>query len=216
MNLRIYQSFFLPEQFAKLEAKFIPYNNLANKNPELREYPLLIDLYSKNKDFDGYWGMVSWRFKEKTRKSGNEFTQMILKNPGYDVYHINPYYDEVTKFANPFVNGDIHHPGMLYFVNRLLRLMGYSLDMSKIQFDKDNFIFCSYYVGNSRFWDHWMSFLDSVMWIANKDQELNYYLYNTYSFHLNERIINFSFVVERMVNLFLYLYQSEYKIKCFR
>jgi hypothetical protein len=216
MNIKIYQSFYLPEHFASLEKPFIPYPNLENKNPELREYPLILDLFSKNRDFDGYWGLVSWKFHQKTRIFGADFIQMIEKNPGYDVYHFNPMYSQTSAFINPFVNGDVHHPGMLSFVNRLLSLMGYDVDMSKITLEKENCIFCSYYVGNARFWNQWMGFLDGIMFIANKDPQLNSYLYATHSNHFDQKIINFSFVIERMVNLFLYLYESQYKIKGFR
>ena len=44
------------QQFASLDKMFIPYNNMANDKPELREYPIILDLYSKNRHFDGYWG----------------------------------------------------------------------------------------------------------------------------------------------------------------
>jgi hypothetical protein len=201
------------QQFASLDKMFIPYNNMANDKPELREYPIILDLYSKNRHFDGYWGMLSWRFAEKTKISGKQLYDSILNNPDYDVYHVNPFFDEVTKFSNPFTQGDCHHPGMIDFTNRLLNKMGYDIDINKEHFEKDNFIYCSYYIGNNKFWDQWIVFLETAITIANNDLELNAYLYDTGTNYRERITINFPFVIERLVNLFLFIYKSEYKIK---
>ncbi len=219
MNLKVYQSFFRPEHVALLEKSFIPYNNLKNTNPELSEYPLILDLYSKNRNFDGYWGMMSWRFREKTNTSGDEFIKMIRHSHRYmfhDAYHYNPFYEQSIKFVNPFVQGEQHHPGMINFTNRLLSLMSYKIDITNEVFDKDHFVYCSYYVGNQRFWEHWMAFLDATMSIANSDQELNIFLYHTYSGNRSVNTINFSFVMERLVGLFLHLHKDQYKTKGFK
>ena len=216
MNLKVYQSFYQPHQFAFLDKKLIPYNNTANKNPELREYPIILDLYSKNKNYDGYWGVLSCRFSEKCKITGTQFMDMIRENPGYDVYHFNPVFNEVTQSLNPFINGDTHHPGMVKFVNRLMHIMGYRVDMAQERFDTDHFIYCSFYIGNNRFWEQWMAFLETSMSIANNDPGLNNYLYHTFSIHKGQQMINFSFVVERLVNLFLFLYKNEYKVKGFK
>lgn len=216
MNLKIYQSFFSQEQMALLERSFIPYNNLKNTNPELSEYPLILDLYSKNKNYDGYWGMMSWRFREKTNTSGEEFIKMIRRSMTHDVYHFNPFYEENTKYPNPFVQGEVHHPGMVNYTNRLLELMGYKIDIRNEIFDKEHFVYCSYYVGNQRFWEQWMAFQDAAMTISNKDQDLNVYLYHTYTNNRGRNMINFSFLIERLVGLFLHLYKDEYKTKGFK
>lgn len=216
MKIKIYQSFFKPEQISLLEKNFIPYNNLENKNSALHEYPILLDLYSKNRNFDGYWGMMSWRFKEKTGLTGDKFLRLINDSPGYDVYHVNPFFEVTTKYSNPFTQGEVHHPGMINFINSLLKQMGYNLDITKENFNKENFIFCSYYVGNHRFWEKWMVFQEIVMTIANKDMAMKGYLFNSYTINRDHPLINFPFVFERLVNLFLYLYNEEYKIKGFR
>ena len=216
MNLKVYQCFFRPEHVALLEKSFIPYNNLKNTNPELSEHPLILDLYSKNRNFDGYWGMMSWRFREKTNTSGDEFIKMIRHSLFHDVYHYNPFYEQSTKFVNPFVEGERHHRGMINFTNRLLSLMGYKIDINNEIFDKNHFVYCSYYVGNQRFWEHWMAFLDATMSIANSDQELNIFLYHTYTDNRGVNTINFSFVVERLVGLFLHLHKDQYKTKGFK
>ena len=215
MKIKIYQSFYKPEQFASLDKAFIPYNNLKNLNPQLSEYPLIIDLYSKNFNYDGYWGMMSWRFNEKTNISGSKFIDLISANPGYDVYHYNPFHGAKLSYNNPFTHGEDHHPGMVNFINRLLLLMGYNIDIKLENFAEDHFVFCSYYVGNQRFWENWMSFQDSAMTIANNDQQLNTYLYHTLTNYRDKSIINFSFVIERLVNLFLHLYSKQFLVKGF-
>lgn len=215
MNIKIYQSFFKLEQFSKLEKSFIPYNNLENKNSALHEYPIILDLYSKNKNYDGYWGMMSWRFKEKSGITGEQFLKLIRDNPGYDVYHMNPFYEVTTKYSNPFTQGEVHHPGMINFINSLLGFMGYNLDITKENFDKENFIFCSYYVGNNRFWENWMAFQEIAMSIANNNDAMKTYMFNSYTINRDRRVINFPFMFERLVNLFLYLYKTEFRVKGF-
>ena len=90
------------------------------------------------------------------------------------------------------------------------------MNLTNEVFDKDHFVYCSYYVGNQRFWEHWMAFLDATMSIANSDQELNIFLYHTYTDNRGVNTINFSFVVERLVGLFLHLHKDQYKTKGFK
>lgn len=214
--MRIYQAFFKPSQVASLDKEFIPYNNLKNEEPLLHEYPLLLDLYDKNQGYDGYWGMVSAKFKEKTGIDGQTAKNLINHNPGYDVYHYNPFPKQAQAYINPFVQADhYYHPGMVDYVNKLLIELGYDLDIKYIKIDADHFMYCSYYVGNFKFWSRWIPFLQTCIFVSNKEPDLKNYLYGYTSKHGDsENFFNFPFVVERLVSLFVHL-NSDIKVKQF-
>jgi hypothetical protein len=218
MNIKIYQAFYKPEQIAYLQSEFIPYSNIKNEQPMLREYPFILDLYEKHRHFEGYWGLVSWMFLPKTKLTSEAALTLIEENPGYDLYHFNPFSNIANSFANPFSHGDTyHHQGMVKFMNRLLEKIGYAgVDMGSVAFKSYQFIYCSYYVGNQKFWDRWIPFLTTCVETAENDAELNEYLHGFTSIHYGKTdVSNFSFVVERLVGLFAYMYESSLKVKMF-
>ena len=208
--INIYQSFFTPEQFIQLDRSFIPFNNLKNKNPELREFPLMKALYDKNKNFNGYWGLVSWKWKEKTNLDGCKFIEWVEDNPGYDVYHINPYF-ALTEIDNPFV--DNSHEGMVEFTDLLLRNLGYKFSIRDAVFPLNIISSCSFYVANKKFWNHWIGFVETCIEIVKRDEYMNKYMFNDVTIHLGERVINYSFIIERLFGLFLFLRNSNFKVK---
>jgi len=218
MNLKIYQSFFKPEQYALLDKAFIPYENLENKMPWQREYPLILDLYEKNKSYVGYWGLMSCKFSMKTGISGEQFKSLIRNNPGYDVYHFNPYPQVYREFINPFTQGDFyHHVGIADYTNKLMHTLGYAdFNIRNERFATEHFVFCSYYIGNSSFWNRWIVFLTTCVHVSRNNPELNAYLINSNSIHDNViGVPNFPFVIERLVGLFLHLSADVFKTKCF-
>lgn len=216
--MKIYQSFYKPEQVASLDTDFIPYNNLKNEKPLLREYPFLLDLYDKNRNYDGYWGIVSPLFGFKTKTTGARFKELILSNPGYDVYHFNAYPQMEFLYLNPFMQADeYHHRGMANYINKLVQALGYqNFDVTETRFATEHFIYCSYYVGNSKFWDRWIPFLQACIYTSENNPELNAYLYGYSSIHDGRTdISNFSFVIERLVGLFAHLNSNLIRVKCF-
>lgn len=212
MRVKIYQSFFDPKQYRNLDKAFIPFNNVDNTNPELREYPLLKKLHEKHVNYTGHWGMLSWRWKQKTGLDGKELIKWIDENPNHDVYMINPHVHLPEMFRNSFTQGDIDHPGMLKFTNKLVQHLGYNFNIEHADFPLDIFSTCHFYIGNSKFWDKWISFADTTIAIANKDKEMYDYLYIEKSAYQGSDLINFCFLIERLVSLFLYLNYAQYKV----
>ena len=64
--INLYQSYYEPSQIQSLSPDCIPFDNTRNESPELREYPLFKRLYEIEKHNDNLWGLLSWRFEEKT------------------------------------------------------------------------------------------------------------------------------------------------------
>lgn len=211
MRIKIYQTFFESNQYKNLDKAFIPFNNIKNAQPDLREYPNLVSLYNKNINFKGHWGMVSWRWKEKTKIEGRKFIEWIKENPGYDFYHISPFISLPTIYRN-HINQDNVHPGMVDYYNKIIHHLGYSFDVRDIDYPLNLFCVCHYHVANAKFWDRWFAFFETMLAISEKDESMHNYLYKETLKHRDRQIINFPFVCERSVSLFLYLNYKEFKI----
>jgi hypothetical protein len=48
-------------------------------------------LYEKYAGTDAHWGLLSWRWHEKTKLAGYQFKTWIEQNPEYDCYHFDPF-----------------------------------------------------------------------------------------------------------------------------
>jgi hypothetical protein len=202
MDVRVYQVYFREDQLSHLDSAFVPFANLENTNPELREYPLLKSLYSMQQP--EYWGMVSWRWKEKTALEGRMFLDWIADNAGYDVYHINPFPEVAANHPNIFHHGEVVHKGMIPCVERLMRLMGLDrIDLLHSSFPVRYNSTCHFYIGNSSFWQGWMEFAAECNSVVQKDELLYDFMHVQRSRHRKEHLINYSFVMERLVNLYM-------------
>jgi hypothetical protein len=217
MDIKIYQTIYSPEQYSLIDKSTIPYNNLKNENPLYREYPILVKLYDVNKSYDGYWGMFSPLFEEKTKITPSQFQKLVLENPGNDVYHFNCFKHHPNYYPNPFVQAEsYHHKGMCEYINELMFALGYrNFDIYQTKFEPEHFSFCSFYIGNNFFWERWLAFCSICIELSETNSNLRY-LYESTSEHNDmENVFNFSFVMERLVGLFFHLHSKEIKIKAF-
>lgn len=205
-----YQSFYHNSQRAHLEQVFIPFDNTVNAQPLLREEPLHLQLYEKHKDEkDAYWGMVSWKWREKIQSGGEFFLEWIQSNPGYDLYFIDPHFAEAAVYKNSFVNGELNHPGMMPFINNLLKDLNIPFDMINYGFHPDLFSTCTYWIGNHKFWKRWRKFWDRCLQIIKNNPEYSNFVFGeSKKLHLGNKIINYSFVHERLISIFLIVDQN--------
>jgi len=209
--IKIYQSFYNIDQTSRMEEAFIPYSNTKNFYPELREYPLLKTLYEENKDLNGLWGMVSWRWTEKAHISGSQFLTWIRSNPGYDLYHYNHDVDGMFKNNNHFVQGEPFCPGMIDYTNKLLKKLKVKGKIEDMKISRLYYTCSHFYVGNQLYWKNLIEFIDKCVEISRKDSKMSEYLFVKKSIHRDQPLINFSFVIERLPSLFLHL-NPNYKV----
>lgn len=203
MTLLIYQSFHDEEGKLNLDSEFIPYNNMNNLTPHLREYPMQKELFWKHKDSNDIWGLVSWRWKQKTSLHPIEFKEWIESNPGYNVYHIDPSLDVVLDYKNLWIQGDRWHPGILNFGQKLLSKLKIDLDLNNLIYKSDDYTTTSFHIGDNKFWTEWYLFLDNILVMCSHDKEMYNFLYNETSIHNDLPVPNFIFVVERLLTIFL-------------
>jgi len=201
MNLQIYQAYYDTAQLPNLDPVFIPYDNTVNDAPHLRELPMWRKLYDKHKDTDAHWGLLSWRWVQKTGLPPFQFRDWILENPGYDVYHFDPFKHLANEVPNLWVQGDRWHPGMINFANRLLPKIGIDTPVEQLRYLPEDFASCNYFIGNAKFWKNYLSFLDLCLKLCDEDEALSNYIYKegqTYNGHF---LPYFSFVIERLFTI---------------
>lgn len=213
MNLLIYQAYYDNSQLPHLDAAFLPYDNTDNQTPHLREYPMWKNLYEKHKDTDAFWGLMSWRWHEKTKIAGYQFKQFIEANEGYDCYHFDPFPHLYTQHKNLWVQGDQWHPGMLKYANKLFEKLGIKDRAEDLQYHRDDFGTCNYYVANTSYWTNLLNFMGYCLELSSPDEEMYKYLFVDGRMYNGHVIPNFSFVMERLFSLHNYLNKNFFKVK---
>jgi hypothetical protein len=204
MNLNLYQSYYDNSQLNLLSPVFIPFDNTENKNPELREHVLWKKVHAKHIYDDSYWGLLSWRWQQKTKLDEQEFKDWILSNPGYDVYFIDPCLDVAVDYKNLWVHGERWHPGMKDYCNKLFPRIGVNESVDEIDYKGKHFATSSFFIGNSRFWLQYMYLVDTVIEISKSDPELKDYMFDRLYTYNGANIPHFCFIIERLFSLFLY------------
>lgn len=212
---KIFQIYFKEEQREKLDSLFVPYDNTANLQSELREWVVWNREYenvASDSEVD-YWGFVSWKFTEKSGLTGKEVFKHIEDNPGYDVYLFNPCIINEAVFANSWLQGDLYHTGISDIGNAYLQKLGYAdYDVKSILLDRSRTVFANYFVGNRKFWDKFMAFSRRIFAEAEKDENFKTQVFgeglSNYAF--DKSLPNFTFLIERLIPTFLDIY--EYKV----
>ena len=212
MNLQIYQAYYLPDQIPRLDSNFIPYDN-TNGDHDLLEYVMWKNLYEKHKHTDAYWGVLSWRWREKINFPGNLLKSWIRANPDYDGYFVNPWY-HLLPLKNLWIQGEFHHPGLVAWCDRLLSKLGYNFSITELEYTAEEYCTCHYFIGNEKFWNAYLSWLDQIISIAKSDSELNYLMFEHRGPHRERNYLYFPFIVERLFAIFMILNPSV-KIKSY-
>ena len=206
MKISLYQSYYKDEQKQHLNHYCIPFDNTANENPEYREYPQMkkvADLALRNGA--DLWGLISWKFEQKTLISPHSFLEIIHDNPGYDCYFINPCFILESFFPNPWAHGDWHHKGITQMaLDGLTPMIGAeTINVLTALYPRDRFLFCNYFVGNEKFWQDFFQFIDTFFYHVHQNEELKNRVYSPSGYAGDPELHNFIFLVERLVSTFL-------------
>jgi len=202
VNVILYQCFYDKSQIEHLDPVFTPYQNLKNSDPLLREYPMWKALYEEYKETDFHWALLSWRWESKTKLEAHIFRDWILSDPGYDMYHIDPFLDNPTNYPNLWMQGERWHPGMAQFCNKLFPKIGLNIKVEKLITNPIDFCTCNYVVGNKVWWGGYLSLLEDCIKIIKEDEELNHYAFVKEVPYNGNMIHNFPFISERLMSLF--------------
>ena len=207
MEIKIYQIYYLPEQLAKLDPKFIPLDNTSNERPDLREWYVwnkyLIEHPINNNELIGF---VSHKFFEKTGITGAELIRWIEDNPDNDVFICSPCILNESVFANGWEQGDMYHPGISEIGNSFLRKIGSEdPDVRSILLDRTVTTYANYVVGNTKFWDQFMEFSERLFTEAEKDPVFKDQVFGPghSNYGPDPSLPMFTFLIERLLPTFL-------------
>lgn len=202
MRANIFQIFYLEEQRGYLENDFTPYDNSSFKHPFNFEYAVLFRIYPElNWNDHSLNGTVSWKFRAKTGLSSKEFLTEIEKNPGHDVYLVNPATSHIC-FSNIWKQGEVFHPGITAKTEKILRAAGYNTDFLKLDTPPNLTAYCNYWAANKVFWDEYIAFL-KPLWAYLNSPEGSAVLMDSTQADLNIRAPLLPFVFERLFSSFL-------------
>lgn len=156
-----------------MDSAFIPYDNSAKNYPYNYEYAVFFDLYKKvDWNETDLLGSVSWKFFEKIGLSGQSFFEHIEKNPGMDVYFINPF-PELSIYKNGWEQGNHYHAYLTELTEILLEVVGLPVAFLKIPTPPHLNAYCNFWIGNKNFWDTYMEFLKPIWnYIQTQDNSL--------------------------------------------
>jgi hypothetical protein len=209
--MKIFQIYYKLELAQHCDPAFTPYDNTANVSPELREWAVWERFYEGmqsgilSEELD-LWGFVSWKFKEKTNLSGEQFVDWINANPGYDVYFVNPCIVNEAVFVNSWEQGDIHHPNISDIGNSFLTKLGYEdVSVRDMVLDRNCTMFANYIVGTRKFWDEFMAFSNQLFIEAEKDPVFKHQVFGAglSNYAHDKSLPNFTFLIERLIPTFI-------------
>jgi hypothetical protein len=113
------------------------------------------------------FGVVSWKFRQKTQLSGEEFFAFVRRNPDADVYFVSPFTHERALWPSPWVQGEARHPGLVGLVERAFRDLGYDLMLLHDWVPLESAAFCNFFVANRAFWERYLVFVEPVVcWLT--------------------------------------------------
>lgn len=207
MNIKIRQIYFNKDQTSKVSEKCIPYYNPSDSEANLfLEYSVIRKSY-----LDGFYkegdlaGVLSWRFFEKARKTEAQFIDFILKNPGYDVYFLNPFFEQVTMYDSVWKHGEANHPGLWEIADSIFEKIGYGFKVSEILNSKSDTLYCNYWIGTPAFWEKYMAFTKPIydyILENSQDQEIVSKLKSNAPYHYP---VTFTpFLMERLFSTLLW------------
>ena len=210
--MKIYQIYYNKSQRSSMDAGFIPYDNTLNPKPHLAEWYVWNKEYDNNKNED-YWGFLSWKFKQKMNIDSNVVKYAIAQNPGYDCYIFNPCVIAEAMFINPWMQSKMYLPELPSIANEFLKRIG-ALTEGNVEddmMDRTKTLYCSYIIGNDKFWSNYLAMSKQIFQIATDDNTFMEKMFlpnkversSLMERNRHARLPLFPFFQERLVSTFL-------------
>ena len=212
MKPTLYSICFDKSQIGEVKSPMIPFNNIENLRPELREYQSFKRILNEGYATELY-GVFGPRAEQKLRYSGDIIHSEVVANPLHDVYLFNHARIQSVLFLNVWEQGEYFHPGISKVVRYALDKNG--LDPSivdEIMYDKQ-MCFCSYFVATKAFWYNYMDFIDLIVsTLKALPDELATIYHGSANYARDISLGMFPFIVERLFSTYLKLHENDYKV----
>lgn len=202
MNLGFYQICWNVDQLTNTPEGMLSWDNSANSRPDLFEYYTLDKIFrEKVYLLHDYCGAVSPKFESKCDIKSVKFLNWIKANPGYDLYIINPYPQLYQKYRSVWTQGEAKHHGVIDLTEKMLKdLFNYEGSLADFPvIPPEAWSFCNYWVGNKKFWETYLPFLNKCHQYCEENKKL----YFQPTLYKKQSAIMFTFIIERLLTTFL-------------
>mgnify|MGYP003336337217 CR=1 FL=1 len=206
--MKIFQAYYKDEQAAHLDQEFTPYDNTANPVVNFHEYYIYKKIYEQaqltNED---YWGHFSWQWKRKLESvPAQQILDIIVATPGADVYTFHPYPWECATAWNVWEQGQWCHPNIIKLAERILQDMNIDPVVLQTPMGSRDYLCVNYFVGNKKFWDELLAFLDQFVTACENLPEPYMTMLNESATYGDNMNLNYrGFLCERMISTFFVL-----------
>lgn len=215
MKFEIFQPYFNEQQQTQIDPGFVPFDNLKNPVPELREYyiNLMVQDIANGQGLD-MWGNFSPRWKEKLPgyTSADVITH-VKSNPGYDVYFFNGFIDQVLQSYNVWEQGTWHHVHLIEIMEETLPVLGIDPTVIHQPMGRGTAFYACYCVASKQFWNGYLDlvtkFLNHIPAYPKHIQDL---LCSPSNYSRDPNLWYFPFIQERLFSTYLLLTQGKYRV----
>jgi glycosyltransferase involved in cell wall biosynthesis len=201
-DIRIFQIYYDEQTRSQVDPSFIPLNNTENARPDWCEYwSIRKVLLNETFDENCYLGFFSPRFYEKTAMEGKQVIDVVMRSSD-EVLSFSPYFDQGAIHANPFVQGERNHPGLLEISQSLLAYLNIDLKLDTMFCDQTTTIFSNYFVARYSFWKKWLSCAEKIFALCEGPEcELKTRLISCTPHRNGQNYAMKVFVIERLVTV---------------
>lgn len=163
-KLRVKQIYYDRVQVGFLDPNFEPFFNEGKS--KFLENQVISDFHAKGAHEESeYFGVLSWKFRQKRKKDGEWIDYHMDKYKGYECYSFFPEWDH----PNCWVLGETIHKDFIKIGNLIFNKLGFG-DVDKI--DTPN-IYMNYWIIKSELFDRYCKeVLNPVMAIMEEDEEI--------------------------------------------
>jgi hypothetical protein len=215
MSIKIFQAYYREDQKEFLEPEFTPFDNTNNPVKNLYEHYIYHQVYKQAVDQGlDKWGVFSWQWRKKLQHiEPNEILGIVGQLETTDVTIFNAYPNDELIAYNVWEQGEWSHPGIIDLGRKLLTIMGEHPDLVELPMGRDVYCAANYFVGNKKFWDGLLEFLDRfVKSIDHLNEEDTAKLYSSAGYEPNPNLDYTGFICERLISTYLLLNQKNLHI----
>ena len=197
-----------------VEYPLIPFDNIANEKPELREYWSFLKA-KENGSTEGLdaWGFLGPRWEAKLKYGADKIKYEIDSNPDNDVWIFNHARAVNALTYNVWEQGEFFHKGLRQVAEEALTIAGFNNSAINAFMTEYNTCYCSYFVARKEFWEDYLDFLSHIIVALDNLSEETKEIYNSSANYARDNTLNmFPFLIERLFSTFLVLRHNKYKV----
>jgi len=204
-KVEVFQICYSPETLAAVPAGFGVLDNLDNHRPDWREFwPIRQYLLSHELEEDVFYGFFSPRFNYKTALNIETIRNQVHSyGKENDVLIFSPFWDFSAFFANPFIQGDFFHPGLMNCSQMFAQVVSPELRLSELVMHSENTAFCNYFIAKKKFWLNWLVLGEKLFQSAEAEGTTLAKALNQNTVYSNDLLPQKIFLQERLVNILL-------------